>query len=143
MWDQTCPSTERIEDYLLGRLPDSEQARLEEHTLFCKDCADIVELEAALVTAIRVALEILPNVEGRSASRQPAFEQVEVQVEDRAEWIAAEVRDLSPSGMGLIASRAVDVGARLTVRSGSRSVVGRVRYCRPTTDGIHVGLMLA
>jgi hypothetical protein len=86
---------------------------------------------------------ILPNVEGRSASRQPVFEQVEVQVEDRAEWIAAEVRDLSPSGMGLIASRAVDVGARLTVRSGSCSVVGRVRYCRPTTDGIRVGLMLA
>jgi hypothetical protein len=143
MPDQTCPSTQCIENYLLGRLSDDEQAGLEEHFLCCEACAGFAELLAALVAAIRDAHTVLPYVENRSTARQPALGQVEVQVEDKPERIAAELRDLSPSGMGLIASRAVDVGARLTVRLKSRSIVGRVRYCRPITDGFRIGLSVA
>jgi hypothetical protein len=52
-----------------------------------------------------------------------------------AQLLAAQVVDVSPSGLGIIASRPLDAGAGFWLLMSDRAVKLTVRHCTPSSDG--------
>jgi anti-sigma factor RsiW len=64
---QAHVSDERLEQYLLGRLPESDVNELEEHLLVCSPCQDLLEETEQYLATMRIAAAQLLS----SAERQP------------------------------------------------------------------------
>lgn len=61
--------------YLLGRLPDDERQRFEEHFVTCPECLDALEAVEA-VEGLRTGLKQLPESETKPAPKKPAADRL-------------------------------------------------------------------
>ena len=81
----------------------------------------------------------MPGREDRGRSHRFALD-VPVELRDGAFWCAGVARNIGSGGIFVATVRAIDVGAKVTVKLGSRGneepieALAEVRWCRPFVD---------
>jgi PilZ domain len=57
--------------------------------------------------------------------------------------LPATIRDISASGMGVIAATLLEPGTPLDIRIHSHVAHGVVQVCKPEGDGFYIGIVIA
>ncbi len=85
----------------------------------------------------------LTQIDMRGGKRVPAFESVRAVVLGEPEVsIGAQILDVSDRGLGMNLDTEVTVGSQIRIDIEDATLLGTVRYCRPSDDGFAVGLLL-
>jgi len=135
------------EQYVLGLLPQDRKTLVENHLRSCPACRKRMELVHSQVLELKLVLslnEVLLPAERRASPRQPASGRVRLalRVGSRQLSTAAELKDQSRNGLGLLVSRPCRVGDEVEVRKGQAVWRAIVRYCRRQDSVYLVGLQL-
>lgn len=154
MFHRTCPSTDFLEDYILGHSVAAVHSDVQRHLLTCSVCrASLAEQQEFLhdlrmalgeVSAHDVALlTSLPVHERRDSARRRVARPISVLVMDECGDSRIEqgtLKDISESGAGLELKSEPRVGTALAFLAGSDLHSGIVRHVRWARFGYLCGM---
>ena len=89
---ETCPDRQMLQDYLLGKLPVSQQQSTESHVAECQPC---VETLLNLKTDCRIAEEAgheVARIRETAERREPLHRQRRSTPHQRARWLLANAQ---------------------------------------------------